>query len=215
MALSQKVEISQNLLAAPMEVQRRALALKGAKLNTQIARGVQQLFVGHFFELDKTRANDLGGKRTHFYGDAAKATSSEGTDSEAIVTVAQQGIRQRLEGGTIRAKPGSWLTIPARGEAYGRRAREFHDLHFIPLKNGNAMLVAGELTSATGKLDKKGNVVTRAGSEEGVVMYWLVKEVTQAPDRSVLPSAIEIEAAVVSTVDAAWGFKQLGQGGKS
>lgn len=212
MALSQTVEISANLLAAPMEVQKRALALQGQKLNTQIARGVQQVFMAHFFELDRTRANDLGGKRTHFYGDAAKATSSQGTETEAIVTVAQQGIRQRLEGGTIRAKPGGWLTIPARAEAYGRRAREFHDLHFIKLKNGNAMLVAGELTGATGRMDKKGNLQTRAGSEEGVVMYWLVPEVYQAPDASVLPKAIDIEAVVVKTVDAAWGRKE---GGKS
>jgi hypothetical protein len=115
MALSQTVEISEKLQRLPQELQERAIALKGAKLNTQIARGVQQLFMAHFFDLDKTRANPFGAAvKTHFYGDAAKATSSSGTDSEAIVTVAQQGIRQRLEGGTIRAKPGGWLTIPAR-----------------------------------------------------------------------------------------------------
>jgi hypothetical protein len=187
MGLSITVDISKAALDAPA-VLRRAAALQGKKLNTQIARGVQQLFMSHFFELDRTRANDLGGKRTHFYGDAAKATASEGTDSEAIVTVAQQGIRQRLEGGEIHAKPGSWLTIPARGEAYGHRAREFHDLHFVKLKNGNAMLIAGELTGATGKMDKKGNLITRGGTEEGVVMYWLVKDVIQEKDPSVLPS---------------------------
>jgi hypothetical protein len=207
MGLSITVDISKAAENAPAEVLRRARALQGKRLNTQIARGVQQLFQKHFFALDSSRANGLGGQRTHFYADAAKATSSEGTESEAIITVAQQGIRQRRFGGTIKARPGSWLTIPARAEAYGRRAREFHDLHFVKLKNGNAMLIAGGATGLTGKFNKKGEAIERGGSEEGVVMYWLVPSITQDADPSVLPTETEVRDIVRGVINAAWQRK--------
>lgn len=214
MALSIKVEVSKSVTDAPAQVAKRIAALKGARLNTQIGRGVANLFQGHFISLDARRANSLGGKRTHFYGDAAEATSSSGTDAEAIVTVAQQGIRQRLLGGTIRPGAGKkYLTIPARAEAYGKRAREFKDLRFVKLKNGRGMLVAGELTGATGKISKKGELQFRAGSEEGVVMYWLVPSVAQKADRGVLPSDEAIRASVEKTIDAAWKFALGPQGG--
>jgi hypothetical protein len=77
------------------------------------------------------------------------------------------------------------------------------------------MLIAGELTGATGKMDKKGNLIERAGTEEGVVMYWLVKEVYQQKDPSVLPAQAKIEEAVKKTVDAAWNFKDAPKGGQS
>jgi hypothetical protein len=205
MALSITVDISKAALKAPAEVARRVAVLRGAALNRQIGRGVAGLFSDHFRYLDATRPNALGGNRTHFYGDAAKAVSSDGDNEGATITVAQQGIRQRLQGGTIRPGAGKkYLTIPARAEAYGRRAREFHDLKFVKLKNGRGMLVAGELTGLTGKMNKKGEVVERPGTEDGVVMYWLVPSVVQKADPSVLPPGAAIRGMVQHVIDQAF-----------
>lgn len=208
MALTLEYDVS-GLFEATRDMEARIKALQGARLNVQIGRGVANLFRDHLFKLNGQRANALGGKRTNFYSDAAKATHSSGNDSEAVVTISQQGIRQRLLGGTIRPTGGKkYLTIPARAEAYGRRAGEFQDLQFVKLKNGTAMLIAGGGTGL--KLNSKGEAVTRKGFEEGLVMFWLVPSVVQRPDRSVLPSDEAIYAAIRGTVQAAW--KQAGRG---
>jgi hypothetical protein len=202
MAFTLDVDISKAALEAPEEIFRQALKMKGARLNKQIARGVQQLFQSHLFAMDGIHVNKLGGPRTHFYGDAAKATSGAGDDAGATITIAQQGMRQRVYGGTIRAQNGKYLTIPLRSEAYGKRAREFGDLQFVKLSGGRALLIAGGGTGL--RLNKKGEAVTKKGLEEGLAMYLLVPEVTQRADRSLLPSAEQIFQRVKSVVDAAW-----------
>src|SRR5687767_8092490 len=106
MAVSIKVDLSRELAQEPAQLQKR----------------VALLFRDHLLALDKERANKLSPNRSHFYSDASRAVSSQGKESEAIVTIAQQGIRQRLEGGEIKPRAGGkYLTIPARAEAYGRR----------------------------------------------------------------------------------------------
>lgn len=199
--------------AAERSMKARIDALRGARLNVQIGRGVANLFRDHLFRLNGERANALGGPRTNFYSDAAKATHSEGNDTEATVTISQQGMRQRLYGGTIRARNKKYLTIPARAEAYGRGAREFHDLHFVKLKNGTAMLVAGELTGVSKKLNSDGTLRSRKGLEEGVVMFWLVPSVVQKADRSVLPSDFAIEEAIRKVITDAWTLAGKQNGG--
>jgi hypothetical protein len=207
MALSLHVDISKEAERAPAELQRRIAALRGARLNTQIGRGVAELFKDHLFELDRTRPNALGGKRTHFYADAAKATSSEGDDAGATITVAQQGIRQRLEGGEIRAQNGKYLTIPARAEAYGRTAREFRNLVFIKLSGDRAMLVEANSRDVSFRGGK-----AKGGKERGgLVYFWLVPSVHQKGDRTVLPAEAKIRARVLEIVNIA--FRRLARPG--
>jgi hypothetical protein len=204
MALTIDIEFN-GLQETAGDLQSRLEAMKGKRLNVQIGRGVANLFQEHLFRLNNERRNQFDAPKTNFYADAAKATHSAGTETEATVTISQQGIRQRLFGGTIRPNAGKkYLTIPARAEAYARRAGEFHDLHFVKLKNGNAMLVAGEVTGVSKKLNKDGSLRTRAGMEEGVVMFWLVPSVTQQSDRTVLPTDKQINDAIRKVVDEAW-----------
>lgn len=94
-------------------------------LKQAIGGAVQREFQDHLRRLDAQRPNQLGGVRTHFYGDAAQATFFAVTNDGATVTVAQQGFRQRVLGGTIRPVRSKWLTIPARAEAHGKRAGKF------------------------------------------------------------------------------------------
>jgi hypothetical protein len=209
MALSIKVDVSQAALKAPAEVRARAAALKGTRLNTQIGRGVAELFKEHFFELDRERPNALGGQRTHFYGDAAKATSSYGDEAGATITVAQQGIRQRLLGGTIRAVNGKYLTIAARAEAYGKRAREFKDLVFVKLSGDRAMLVQADSQRVFFGRRRDGRA-TQGEVRGGLVMFWLVPSVTQKGDPTVLPRETQIREVVMTVANTAWARSEGG-----
>jgi hypothetical protein len=193
MAISIKVNVSGDLRGAVRQIEDRKASLLGAKLNVQIGRRVAELFKERFFNLDKERPNQLGGKRTHFYADAAKAVSSEGNAKEAIVTVAQQGIRQRIEGGTIRPIKGKYLAIPARTEAYGKGPREFKNLRFVKTERGAMLVEAAPKDGGAVKGKVKG----------GLAMYWLVPSVTQKGDPTVLPRRDEIERVVHEVVLAA------------
>jgi hypothetical protein len=107
----------------------------------------------------------------------------------AVISVNHLGIRQRFEGGVIRPTGGRrLLTIPVAPEAHGRRAREFHDLNFIPPANGKPGLLVRAQQTALRKT-KKGWKGTADG---GQVMFRLVPFVRQKPDPTVLPPAAEM-----------------------
>jgi hypothetical protein len=151
----------------------------------------------HFFRLDRERPNQLGGDRTHFYGQVARSVQNPRAEGDAIrVSINHIGIAQRYFGGDITPKRAKYLTIPARAEAYGKRAREFDDLQILWGKRGPVALGQREqLQSTLGKKNKKG---TRPVENEqivgGGIFYWLVKSVTQPPDPTVLPPENELLA---------------------
>src|SRR5207244_3980510 len=102
--------------------------LAASKSGKAVGQSVVQLFKAHFTALNTARANRLGGARTNFYANAARGTSWQPVPGGLLVSVQSQGIAQRYFGGTISAKPGGALTIPATADAYGHRAREFNNL---------------------------------------------------------------------------------------
>jgi len=109
---------------------RLADGVKRPEVRRVMGRGVATRLRKHFSELDSKRANRLGGKRTHFYGEVRKSVQNplvEAPDG-VMVAINHVGIAQRYFGGVIEAKPGSKLTIPVHPEAHGKRAREFNDL---------------------------------------------------------------------------------------
>lgn len=177
----------------PDGAKRLAAALQPPVINRVVADSGVSLFRDHFFKLNAERPNKLRGKRTNFYADAARGTSGTVLPDGALVSVNQVGIRQRWKGGTIRPGPGKqWITIPARTEAYGRRAGAFNDLRFVLFrKNGNALaaLVRNDSTKLKRKRDRKTGVVSlvSGGEQGGEILYWLKKSVTQRPDPSVVP----------------------------
>jgi hypothetical protein len=171
-------------------------------LSRVVGEAAEGVVKGHFFKLDGERANKLGGKRSHFYWQAAKGTTHQALPDGAVVKVSKLGIRQRWKGGTIRAINVKYLTIPARSESYNVRARQFpKTLRFIKFKSGAAALVIDERTSA-GQQKKQflaGKKVTRRNKSlktAGQVVYWLVPSVYQRPDPSVLPPPSEMTKAV-------------------
>lgn len=159
-------------------VEKTAGAVTREDVRLQVGRAVAETIRTHFSQLANDQAHhqiarSLGAAPTGFYERAAGAVQSpqlEGTDQISI-SIDHQGLAQRLFGGTISAKPGSWLTIPARAEYYGERARDQADLQFIVFPSGLAALIQED--------EEK---------HEGLVAYWLVKSVHQDKDPTVLPS---------------------------
>lgn len=162
--------------------------ITGDEILQVIGRAGFTVIKEHFEQLAGDEAHhqsaaSLGAAPTGFYERAADNVQQPEVEPEGVsVSIDQQGLAQRLFGGDIAAKPGHWLTIPARAESYGKRAKEFDNLKFILFPSGLAALV---------DKDEK--------AHEGTVYYWLVRSVTQPPDPSVIPSEDEIfEPAVAN-----------------
>ena len=199
------------------DVRLRAQAAGAGKETVLVGgRAAANLVKDHLFGLDSTRPNALGGKRTHFYASAAKSVSNpKPTGAGVSFTINQIGLAQRWLGGTIRAGAGissatgratQYLAIPARAESYGKAPSEFPDLRFVPRKGGGMLIQA--LQTAI-KWTKKG--AEKAFETGGGVMFWLVKEVTQRPDPTVLPTEDAIEHAAASAMESYLTRRLAGQ----
>jgi len=182
-----------------------------AGLSRELGRAGVAAVKEHFFRLDGERANPMGGKRSHFYWNAGASAEASPIEGGTKITVTKTGLRQRWFGGTIRAINCKYLTIPARAESYGVRARDMGDLTFIPTKRGG-MLVKDEQTH-TVDMDSGGHRIRSAAKGQrksrkkgiGLVMYWLVPSVYQKPDPSVIPSPEFMLGAVTPALERYMG----------
>jgi hypothetical protein len=174
--------------------------LRASNVAMVAGRAIANLIRNHLFKLDAERANSLGGKRSHFYADAARSVSNPiQVDESAVIDIAKQGLAQRYFGGTIKAGQGTssatggptkYLAIPARSEAYGRVPGEFTDLSFVPTARGGMLVQNLQTPISVGR--GKTSKVKYADTKGGLVMFWLVTEVTQAPDPTVLPTETQM-----------------------
>ena len=188
------ISISINDRATP-HIARLEDELNQAPVRHAAGSSVMRLIIDHLAGLNEERANALGGRRTHFYAKAAKATSYAVRPGGATVSISKTGFAQRLFGGEIRPVNSKYLTIPARAEAHGRRAREFDNLEILFGRNGPYALAERHFTelrwrqkTKRGKGVKSVYKYAAAGADRGGgVFYWLVKSVTQDPDPTVLP----------------------------
>lgn len=181
-------------------------AVRRPEIRKVMGAGIADALRDHFASLDNARANQMGGKRTHFYGQVRNAVQQpELVGGDGIkVAINHVGIAQRYFGGTIKPREKQWLAIPARAEAYGNRPGRFNDLHFVFFRRGLAALVQNEQTSLGGRV--RGSV-TPTGRRKGQttgggVFYWLKKEVTQKKDSSVLPSEETLTQAALTEGEA-------------
>jgi len=199
MSLGIAIEIEDNASPAFLRV---AAAVQEPDVRKVMGRAIATELRRHFSRLDQERPNRLGGKRTHFYGEVRRAVQQpELVAGDGVkVAIDHVGIAQRYFGGTITPeKSGGWLTIPARSEAHGMRAREFDDLHFVFFRAGLAALVQNEQTSLGGRVH--GSVTARGRRKKqtigGGIFYWLKKSVTQRGDKSVLPDEASLQSAAL------------------
>lgn len=184
-------------------LQERLRNILPAGLHESIAKAAADVVRGHLKGRDNTHANKLGGKRSHFYWNAAETVQGTATADGAIVTINHLGLRQRWLGGDIYPVHAKMLAIPARAESYGVPPKEFPgDLTVIKFRSGAMALVKDEQTHT---VDDAGSYVLRSAAKGqrrtrkktvGLVEYWLKDHVYQEPDPDVLPSPKAILEAV-------------------
>ena len=163
-----------------------------AGIHSAMADGAKELVRDHFNNLALTRNSSGGpGGKKAFYNIARDSTHARATKSAASVEITgPRGIRQRLKGGTIKAKDDGFLAIPVDPQVKGVRAAEVYDTLKLKVIL-NKSKGTGVMYSAidTPKAPKPGEKVR--------VLYALTKEVTQAADPSVLPTDDHIALAAV------------------
>lgn len=161
-------------------------------LTKAIGHDCTEMTKSHLRTLDYIRPNRLGGDRTHYYAKAAQSTRYSATPGEILIAIQQPGIRLHYHGGTVTPKLRKWLTIPARAEAHGHRAREFELTPFYGKKGIYALALTSELrTKVLTRGKRKGQSVpdtSNAQAWTSAVMYWLTKLATFQPDPSVIPN---------------------------
>ncbi len=197
------VNITDNVTAA---LQGLKAELRPTNLNRQIAFAEEDFFRKWFAA---RQGNKQGWKSTGFWKDAANSTHAEVLPDGVIVSISKIGVRQRFLGGDISPTGGKkYLTIPAREEAYGRRADSFPNLILAFHRVGGKVEAWGLVEAIVksfkrGKRGKDGSLSFKKEQTGGAVMYWLVKHVCQQGDPTVIPPDDKITSVAMDTVRAA------------
>lgn len=162
-------------------------ALSSGVVLKRAAASVAVLLKDHLIAKE-AQPNKNAWPKTGFYGQAAEHVNVvSGGANEAQVVVSHEGFAQRVLGGTINPVNAKALAIPARAEAYGKLPSDFDGLlDYIPRKGGKLV----------------GMLVGKEGADQGVVFFWLVKNVTQSPDPTVLPTEKQMRDAIDEELNA-------------
>lgn len=170
--------------------------------------GVLEAIKSHLASRDGA-PNKNNWPKTHFLDRARKQTFLTTTPSEAVVHIALVGFGTFITGKPDVIKPvnAKFLTIPARPEAYGRRAREFSDLVFEVVDDfygrpRPALVRAAQTTFSFGKKRKGKRAITNVEEVGGEVYFWLVKSVKPKPHPEGLPSTDRLKAAAVGELES-------------
>ena len=182
-------------------------ALAPAAVKDVVGRAGVNILRDHFFDLDRSRKNDLGGKRSHFYAAAARSTQFQTRSSGVLISINKVGIAQRFYGGSIRPVKAKVLTIPVRSEAYGKSPREFTNLEVVFGKRGAIGLA--ERPSTDVNFGSRG--VQPGQRRGGLLMYIFKTEVQQDPDPSVLPKDSEMSEGILDALREAKEVAKLWQ----
>lgn len=184
------------------------LELKGRKGYAIAATAMRERMREHFVMMDK-RPNRNGWPKQHFFGRARRQTSSAFDDQHAEVRVSLVGFKTHVTGkpGIIRPVNKVYLTIPARSEAYGKRAGEFNDLRirFGMTDDGvrPVALVQAEQTKLNfGRKKKDGSRSTNKTEIGGLVYFWLVKSAHTKPHPKAMPTEKQLQDAVSKELTA-------------
>lgn len=201
---------------ATTEMQQLAARMDSGLLAQAIGLAGAEEVRDYYVRLDGERANKMGGRRTHFYAQAAESTVSHAEGDTAVIEVTEPvGLAQRIHGGTIVAgksissktsQPTKHLSIPATAEAYGRRAGEFDDLVPVFRRIGGYLKVIGlaraQQTPVKTNRFRKDGTFARGKRTGGEILFWLKESVTQLPDPTSAPNVgMVVERARAAVVD--------------
>ena len=137
-------------------------------------------------------ANRLGAQPTGHLSSAAESVTSKASGNDAVVTITSPGIRRAFRELRIQSR-GRLLTIPASAQTYGKRARDFTDLTFIPFQNARR-------TKALAWVRGRGR------NRQVEIAYWLLERVNIPQDRELLPSS---EALAQAATEGAKSYIRL------
>jgi len=177
---------------------------KGSGWKHRVGTEVREYLKRHFRALDEAKPHkpywNGPGRRTHFYGAAARQTSYAVAGETIVVTTDKEGIASRQRDTVIVPKHKKWLTIPAIAQAHGKVAADFGNLRFTKFSETLAALVERTVSGATkgqsgkavlGKRTRRGLV--KAIGYRNLVYFWLRKSTTTPADPEVVPGIADIE----------------------
>ena len=170
------------------------------RLNRWLATDLVNLTRSHLVAL--AGARHRGDAPRNFYARASSAVSAESNVAGITISIRHQGIAQRFFGGTINAKPGKALAIPARSEAVGRSPLTFGpgELRMVWPKGRQTgwLEQVGNILTGKGRHDRR-DIKSTAGAAK-TILYWLVRSVTQNPDPTVIPTESAFNGAIAIRV---------------
>lgn len=193
--------------SAPKDVQDLAANLDPAVLQHAAGKAVRGMLMEYYRGLDASRPNQVGGKRTHYYAQAARSIFYEVAGDEVTAHVSQIGLALHYYGGTVYPVNAKYLTIPIDPSAYGKSAREFDNLEMqFGLTRGGKPRPMFLVEKAGYKYKVAKNRKTGVKEVTGVshttakLMYYLALSATIEGDESLLPSAELIDQAAMTAM---------------
>jgi len=146
--------------------------------------------------------NKQGWPKKNFWSGIRRATALVyAVATEAVVSISDPAINQKVYGGTITPKRVRMLAIPMNADAYKAGSPRESQTNFLRLlvTRSGVYLVEREATNIRPRGGKKGGY--RPASEMGGrFWYHLVPSVTQAKDERALPNESYLEGSVMSAI---------------
>lgn len=162
--------------------------LGGRKVFDTISAPLVRLFQRHLRALPH---NIHGWPPVNFYPDAARATSAQFEVDGTVISIAQQGIRQRYFGGTISAVNKRALTIPISPDSYGKKASDFEGEGMFLMQTPKGAYLVRYNDSGLRKTGQSKAASVRSKSTFNF-LFKLVPSVNQAANPDIIPSDDEI-----------------------
>ncbi len=173
-----------------INVLERLISGQDPTLREAAAQGAADEVRSHLEKRDR-KPNALGGRRTHYWNDAAAQTFHEVKGDDIRVGIDHPGAALHYHGGTIRPKRAKFLTIPAVAEAHGRTARQFGNL--VPIF----------FDKDTPGARSFGALIEHNDGGDINVIYWLTKRAEIPEDKTVLPKDADIVNAAIDAAEDA------------
>lgn len=184
-------------------------ALNSPDIKRVMGRAIVPVVKGNFEKLNAQSNNPLG--HSGYWLKAADSVHQPSVESDGFsIGIGKIGVALHLFGGEVRpgksisrhsGKPTQFLTIPARSEAYNKRADEFPNLKLQYGRNGQPVALverddqpSSESQVVTSRNGVKRRVKFQKAPEKsgGIVMFWLLKSVTIKPNPDVIPATKEM-----------------------
>lgn len=144
--------------------------------------GVKSVLQDHYFEKNKNEPNRLGApNRNNWWSDVARSVRGPISEGQKVkIEITKEGLRQKIKGGTIRAKRHKHLAIPIHVDSYGLFVRPFEREMGVELQY----------------VEVNGNKFFGAKVGKDFVFYYLLKEeITQDPWPGSLPTQEQMNQA--------------------